>query len=456
MDEEVVVAEMAAMAQLREQVAQMAGVKLWSAETNLRLERIEWLLEAAGSPQHAYPHVHVGGTSGKGTVSALTAAILSAHGLLVGLHVSPYVQTLNETWQLDGRHAFPSVVLREALALRELGESHPSPHGPTSFFEFKVALAFKLFREVGVDVAVVEVGLGGSYDATNVLGSGVKVLTNVGLDHVDILGSTVEEIASDKIGIFRPGGRVVSGVMQPSVRRIVQDRCRELGTPLWLLGENLGVRREEDSLVVELDALMPIEVPEVPEDWQDYQVVSAGLAVAAASEVLGDRLDPAACGPAMRSVSLPGRVEVFQRDGRTAVLDGAHNADKVAASMARIRSQFGDREMVGVVALKEGKDAASLIPELAAYFRAVVFTTFQAPPWACLPPEQLAALVDDPRVEVVVEHDPHEAVRRAESIAGSDGLVVVVGSFYLVGNVRDLWVPDEVATLAGGSYGPDA
>ena len=453
MDEDVVAAEMAAMAQLRELFAEMAGVKIWTAETNLRLERIEWVLEAAGSPQHSYPHVHVGGTSGKGTVAAMTAAILSAHELRVGLHMSPYVQTLNETWQLDGRHALPSQVLHEALALRELVEAHPSPYGPPSYFEFKVALAFTLFREAKVDVAVIEVGLGGSYDATNVLGSGVKILTNVGLDHVDVLGSTVEEIATDKVGIFRPGGRVVCGATQPSVRQIVQDRCRELETPLWLIGDTLGVRRDDDTLVVELDQTR-IDVHEVPADWQEYQVVSAGLAVAAASEILGDRLDPARCSKALTSISLPGRVEVFERDGRTAVLDGAHNGDKIAASMSSIHGAFGGRDLVGVVAFKEGKDASVLIPTLAAVFRAIVFTTFDAPPWRCVPPEDLAELVDDDAgVDVIVEHDPVEAVRRAETLAGHDGVVVVIGSFYLVGNVRKRWVADEVAVLAGGSYG---
>ncbi len=453
MDEDVVAAEMAAMAQLRELFAEMAGVKIWTAETNLRLERIEWVLEAAGSPQHSYPHVHVGGTSGKGTVAAMTAAILSAHELRVGLHMSPYVQTLNETWQLDGRHALPSQVLHEALALRELVEAHPSPYGPPSYFEFKVALAFTLFREAKVDVAVIEVGLGGSYDATNVLGSGVKVLTNVGLDHVDVLGSTVEEIATDKVGIFRPGGRVVCGATQPSVRQIVQDRCRELESPLWLIGDTLGVRRDDDTLVVELDQTR-IDVHEVPPDWQEYQVVSAGLAVAAASEILGDRLDPARCSKALASISLPGRVEVFERDGRTAVLDGAHNGDKIAASMSRIRSAFGGRDLVGVVAFKEGKDASLLVRTLAAVFRDIVFTTFDAPPWRCVPPEDLAGFVDDGSgVDVIVEHDPFEAVRRAETLAGQDGVVVVIGSFYLVGNVRKRWVADEVAVLAGGSYG---
>jgi dihydrofolate synthase/folylpolyglutamate synthase len=453
MDESPVAHEMAALAELDALLRDLVGVKIWTAETNLRLERIEWLLAAAGHPQDGYRHVHVGGTSGKGTVAATTAAILSAHGCRVGLHLSPFVQTLNETWQIDGRNARPSQVLAEARVLRELMAAEPSPYGPPSYFEFKVALAFALFRSVGVDVAVVEVGLGGTFDATNVLGSGVKVLTNVGLDHTDILGDTVEKIAEDKVGIFRPGSRVVSAVTQPSVRNIVRDRCRELGSPLWLVDESLRLRRTGSLLVVEPDGEAPCTVA-VPEDWQDYQVVSAGLAIAAARGILGADLDADLATDAIRSVTLPGRVEVFHRDGRTAVLDGAHNGDKIAASLSSIASAFGGRELTAVVAMKQGKDAASLVPLLAQTFRTLVFTTFDAPPWLCVPPEELAALVDPGSgVEVVVEPDPAQAVSRAEDIAGHEGVVVVIGSFYLVGNVRSHWVPQEVAALSGGSYG---
>jgi dihydrofolate synthase/folylpolyglutamate synthase len=168
----------------------------WSSQVNLKLERIQSLVELLGNPQTSYSAIHIGGTSGKGTVAAMTASILSHHGRLTGLHLSPYVQTLTETWRLDGRYSLPSRILPVARLVTETAENIPlmPASGPVSYFELNVAIALKLFAEERVDTAIIEVGLGGARDATNVISADVAVLTNVGLDHTEVLGDTVEKL----------------------------------------------------------------------------------------------------------------------------------------------------------------------------------------------------------------------------------------------------------------------
>lgn len=204
----------------------------WSADQNLRLERIEALLRALGCPQKGLRAVHVGGTSGKGTVATMTAAILFHHNLRVGLHVSPFVSVLTETWQINGQYARPTTVLDVVRDVVRAGfeATRETPFGRPSYFEHKVATAFELFARQNVDIAVVEVGLGGALDATNVLGPGVKILTNVGLDHTEILGDTVEAIARDKVQIFKPDSTIISGVDQDSVRSIARTAAERVGS----------------------------------------------------------------------------------------------------------------------------------------------------------------------------------------------------------------------------------
>jgi dihydrofolate synthase/folylpolyglutamate synthase len=447
--------ELSSLDDLVAELEGLLGVAFWSAETNLKLQRIQWLVDAVGSPHAGLPHVHVGGTSGKGSVAAATASILSAHGQRVGLHLSPYVQTLNETWQIDGRNVKPSVALAVARRLSAAfrGTEPPPPHGLPSYFEFKVALAFLLFRQVEVDRAVVEVGLGGTLDATNVLGSGVKVLTNVGLDHTEVLGDTVEEIARDKIGIMKPGSVVVSGATQPAVRKLVQEHCEHLNLRLLMLDETLGVERVGPRrLVVRMDDEPDISVS-IPGTWRRHQEVNAGLAIAAARLSLEERLEPQACAEALQRVRLPGRVEVFTGSAGVTVLDGAHNEDKLRAALACIESMFPGRKLVGVVAVKAGKDLTAVTEILAAHLAAAVFTTFHAPPWTCEDPDGLAGRARDAGVSAVeTSTDAESALDRARELAGSQGIVVVTGSFYLVGNLRHRWVSDEEAALRGGSY----
>jgi dihydrofolate synthase/folylpolyglutamate synthase len=190
------------------------------------------MLGDLGDPHRALKIVHVGGTSGKGSTATIAAQILRSAGYRVGLHVKPHLEAVEERFVVDGS------AIESARLVELIDQIAPiARRRKPTWYELTVALAFTHFRAERVDVAVVEVGLGGTYDATNVVHPAISVITNVGLDHTDILGDTVELIATDKVGIVKSGARTISGATQPSVRAIVRERCALVGSPLWLVDE---------------------------------------------------------------------------------------------------------------------------------------------------------------------------------------------------------------------------
>jgi dihydrofolate synthase/folylpolyglutamate synthase len=445
--------ELAALRDLEHALNALIPSFRFSSDSNLKLERIAALVRALGDPQRKYRTVHVGGTSGKGTVAAMIASILSRHGHRVGLHVSPYVQTLTETWQLDGHYMLPSRVLETAAAVINISGpiAEELPFGPVSYFETKVATAFKLFEEERVDIGVIEVGLGGALDATNVLSEGVQVLTNVSLDHTEILGSTVEAIAADKVQIFKPRSTIVSGVVQPTVRSIVRDAAKAVGSPLYLLDEEVRMDSRGDSLSLELDG--DIVSVAVPAEWPMYQRRNAAIAVIASRFVDPD-LSMSAVAEAIAAVHLPGRVEHFTESGRQIVLDGAHNAEKMRTTVQHINAAYLGRKALTVLAVKSGKNIDSVLEEVMPISNRIILTTVVAELWEPTDPDILAAALarlgfDGP---VEVEPDAAAAVQKAIVATDSGDLVLITGSLYLAGNVRPRWVPTANDILSGASY----
>ena len=418
---------------LEADLAARVSQRPFAAAINLRLERIADLLARLDSPHLRVPVVHIGGTSGKGSTATFTAAVLQAHGLRVGLHLSPHLQIVNERHQIDGRPAPTSRLWalwqRMVPAVEAVGRE--GAFGPPSYFEAHVALALLLFAEEGVDVAVVEVGLGGSLDATNIIPARVAVLTNVGLDHTEILGDTPLQIARDKAGIFKPGQQAITGVTQPEVIAHVEARCADLGVPLRRLHRDFPPLQ---GVPLGLDG--------------EFQAHNAALAVEAARAFWPD-LDPVRTQAALAAAHLPGRLEVVQQAPHV-LLDGAHNPDKIRAAAASVGAQTGSgRRRIAVVALKAGKDAADILPHIDAQCDAVILTRFYDKGlWHAVPPEDLRAFL--PHAAVV--EDPLEAVQAALDRARPEDTVWITGSLYLIGDVRERWfpLPDLLAALEDG------
>jgi dihydrofolate synthase / folylpolyglutamate synthase len=427
----------------------------WSRARNLKLERMQLLVDQLGNPQLGYPAVHVAGTSGKGTVATMTAAVLTAHGRWTGLHLSPFVETLTESWQLDGAYVDPVRMLRvldRVLAAAEAIAPAIGGARPT-YFETKVAAAFELFAQEAVDVAVVEVGLGGALDATNVLGPGVKVLTNVGLDHTEILGDTIEEICADKLGILRSGSVLVSGVHQPTAIDLVRARARELGVTALVLGSELKSSvPARGRLELGLPGSERLSLA-VPGSWPPFQYENAALAVAAAGELL-PALEPERLEAALAAVRLPGRLEELADAGRAVLLDGAHNAEKLRTTVEYVRGAYAGRRVVAVLALKDTKSIEAVAGDLGGLAEAIVVTSFTAEPWRAHPPaalaEQLIALGFAGAIEQ--RDDPNDAFERALELTRPGDMIVVTGSLYLAGNLRPRWFPVAGEVAGGASY----
>jgi dihydrofolate synthase/folylpolyglutamate synthase len=352
------------------------------------LERMHRLLAALGAPQERFRAVHVVGTNGKSSTARFTAALLEAHGVRTGTYLSPHLTTFAERVRIGAEDiagdAFGAAVQRAAVVAAELdGE-------PVTQFELLTAAALDAFARAGVEVAVVEAGLGGRHDATNVLGAEVVVLTNVGLEHTRWLGSTVAAIAAEKLAVVRPGATLVLGDEQPEV---------------GALAEATGAR---------------IVRPSGDVDAPGYQKANLAAAVAAASAILGAPVTPAGVVPAV-----PGRLQVIDHAPLT-LLDGAHNAPGAAAL-----AQSVPEGAVAVFGVLDDKDAAGMLRALAPRLSAVVFTQPANP--RAVPPAALADLAGTLPVEFEVE--PRRALSRAREIAGEQGAVLVTGSIYLVADL---------------------
>lgn len=416
----------------------------FSADINLKLERIERLLELLGNPHTRYPSIHVGGTSGKGSTATMTAAILTASGYKVGLHTSPHLQLINERHRVDGKIAPISALLRllEEMwpRIEQVGAEMPQ-FGKPSYFEVQFALSCCWFAEQGVDVAVVEVGLGGTLDATNVLPAQIAIVTSVGFDHTEILGDTLAEIAENKAGIIKPNQTVITGATEPEAYAVIERAARQFDNPLWRLGDEIGHEKASDGTVTFYAdgwRYFRVEVGMLG----SFQVMNAALAVAAAHAFNAD-LDATAVRDGLRTVRFAGRMEVVQTKP-TVILDGAHNPDKMRAAAESLPHTAS--RVIGVVGMKAGKDVEQTLIHALPRMDEVVVTEFELKGlWEAVSADFLQKTVHhlNPNLPVTAEPNPRAAVRFALDRATSADLVWITGSLYLVGDVRQLWYPNE-------------
>jgi len=370
------------------------------------LERMRRLLTALGSPQERFAAVHVVGTNGKSSTVRMTAALLEAHGVRTGSYLSPHLVRFAERIRIGDEDVtdaeFGAAVERAAAAAAKVDRTLSGGERVTQF-ELLTAAALDELARREVEVAVVEAGLGGRWDATNVLGAAVCVLTNVGLEHTRWLGPTIPDIAREKLAVVPAGATLVLGEVDDEVLALAQQTGARI------------VRAE------------PLDVP-----LRGYQRTNFEVAVAAATAQHGP-LQAAQVAEVAARVRVPGRLQVVSEEPLT-ILDGAHNPSGMAALAAVLPDVVGERELVAVVSVLDDKDAAGMLRALIGKCRAMVFTASRNP--RALPPATLASLAEQlggPSTEVV--RDPRAAVRRAQELAGPDGAVLATGSIYLVADL---------------------
>jgi dihydrofolate synthase/folylpolyglutamate synthase len=386
------------------------------------LDRMRRLTTVLGLPQERFGSIHVVGTNGKSSTTRMTAAILLRHGLRTGAYLSPHLVSFTERIRVDDSDVepdrFAAAVHRAARAAAKVDRTLDEGDRVTQF-EALTAAAYWLLADAGVDVAVVEAGLGGRYDATNVIPSAVQVLTNVGLEHTRWLGPTVADIAAEKLAVVRPGGTLVVGAgLHPDAAALAERVCAERGARLVVAPADAGI-----------DTLAP----------GSYQRRNFALARAAAEAYLGG-LDEQAVRAAAASTLVPGRFQVMGGDdGRAVVvLDGAHNPGGMAALADALRGFLDGRRLVAAVSVLDDKDAAGMLRELLPLCDEVVFCA-NSNPRAMSPAtlESLASQLGGPPARTV--GDPRRALEAAREAAGPGGVALATGSIYLI---ADLLRPD--------------
>ena len=399
------------------------------------LESIAATLFALGEPHRDYPVVHVTGTNGKGTTTNLVSALLTATGLRVGTFTSPDLHAVNERIALNG-DPVDDDTLTDLLG--RLYDVESVTNVVLTRFEILTVAALLHFSDEGVDVAVVEVGLGGTWDSTNVVDGRVTVLTNVDLDHTAVLGNTVGEIATDKVGIFRPSATAIVSTTNAIVVEIATRRAGELGAELWTIEESFVLERNDLAVG---GRMITVRTPF--ERYDDvlvtlhgiHQGVNATTAVVAAEAFLGRGLGEDVVRSTLAQAVMPGRLELL-RHHPAIVVDGAHNPAGVRALCAALDGAFhveGERRCV--LGMLVGREVDDMVAPLVA----VGFTEFHccapASPRA-MDPELVAAALRRAGATAMVHPSAGAALAHARERSSDDDLIVCAGSLYLVAEVR--------------------
>lgn len=418
------------------------------------LDRIRDLLHLLGDPQRAYPSVHLAGTNGKTSTARMIDALLVAFGLRTGRTTSPHLASVTERVAIDGvalDGAAFAAAYDEVAPMVALTDSRHAD--PVTYYELLVAMAFAHFADRPVDVAVVEVGLGGRWDATNVLDAPVVVITPIGLDHQGYLGDTVAAIATEKAQIVTEDATLVSAIQEAPAADVLFQRAAEVGAQLLREGAEFGILRRAVAVGGQQLALRGLG-GEYHDVWLPlhgvHQASNAACALAAVEAFLGGQagrvggLDPDLVREGFAGVASPGRLEVM-RTAPTILLDAAHNPAGARATAAAVTDAFGFTRLVGVMAILADKDAVGILAALEPVLAEVVITTNASP--RAFGADELAGIAVEifGGDRVLVEPSLPDALAAAVELAEADGLagagVLVTGSIVTVAEARTLLGP---------------
>jgi dihydrofolate synthase/folylpolyglutamate synthase len=416
------------------------------------LGKVVELLDVLGSPQRAYPSIHLTGTNGKTSTARMIDGLLRAHGLHTGRYTSPHLETVRERISLDGEpidEARFAAVYTEVDPVAELLDARHDES--LTFFDVTTALAFAAFADAPVDVAVIEVGLGGADDATNVIQAGIAVITPIGLDHTEWLGDTLGDIALAKSGIIYPGATVISALQPAEAMEPIIERCAEVGATLAREGMEFGVVRHDVALggqMLTLQGLGGIYDEIFLPLHGAHQAQNAAIALAAVEAFLGagsgKQLDPEVVREGFAGTSSPGRLERV-RSAPTILVDAAHNPHGMAATAAALTEEFTFSRLVAVLAVMADKDVTGVLEQLEPVVDEIVVTRNSSP--RAMSPDKLGELAAEVFGEdrVTVEPELPDAIATAVAHAESDmdtalsGVgVLITGSIVTVADARKL------------------
>jgi dihydrofolate synthase / folylpolyglutamate synthase len=408
------------------------------------LDRMNGLLKKLGNPHKKLTSVHIAGTKGKGSTAMMLAAMLESCGYKVGLYTSPHLCDLRERIRVNGNMISMAALTREIAKVEPILEKMRSDK-PT-FFEIFTALAFDHFADQELDIVVIETGLGGRLDSTNVLTPKVCGLTSISMDHMHQLGKTLKEIATEKAGILKKSIPAVSAPQDPEAERVLRKVGKENGTKVLFAGKDIDFSYRVESsrmdgchtrvcLTTPRSRFEHLPVPVLGE----HQAINCGLALALLDQLKesGMEIDDAKAIKGLNDVHLPGRMELLYKDPRV-LADGAHNAASVQALMRGIGQHIPYDSMVMIFGCSGDKDIEGMMRQIATGADKVIFTRAANNPRAA-DPKELAAMYEEysGRVAQVMDNLT-EAIRTAGSAVSREDLICITGSFYLVGEAKQL------------------
>lgn len=426
---------------------EQALIKRWPEnKIEPTLDRIAALTDLLGSPQLSYPTIHIAGTNGKTTISRMIDALMSELGYRTGRFTSPHLESFLERISIKGNSIDPGEFIKNyndiALYLDLIDSKQPHQ---ISYFEALTALAFVAFAEHPVDVGIIEAGLGGEWDATNVVQSQVSVMTPIGLDHMDYLGDTLEEIAQTKAGIFKPESNVVLAAQTPEVAKVLMAQAAKVAAIPFREGIEFSVANRAIAVggqMVAINGLYGLIEDIFLPLYGAHQANNAAVALAAVEAFAGVQLDSELVRSAFSKVRSPGRCEVIHRDP-TVIIDAAHNPHGAKAIATTINSEFDFETVIGVVAVLGDKDAAGILAELSQVIDYLVVS--QSSSTRALPANELASIAKQffapEQIEVIPEL--RGAITYATEKANlsnqvNDGVsaVLITGSVVTAGEAR--------------------
>lgn len=421
--------------------------------TKLGLHNITKLLELLGNPHENIKIIHVAGTNGKGSTCAMIASILRSAGFKVGLYISPYLEVFNERMQVNGENISNEDLARLTEKVREkVFYMRENGLGSPTEFEVVTAIGFSYFKEQAVDFLVLEVGMGGRLDATNVVTPLVSVITPISMDHQQYLGSTLRDISREKCGIIKQGVPVVTAPQEDEAMAVIEDTCRERNCSLTKV-INSSVSRSPDTISyrfvnggikgMTFDLYTPkTDYPGLQIGLMGrHQLDNAATAVAVV-EPLGNsgvNLSREAIYKGLKGARWPGRLEIM-KEKPTVLIDGAHNIAGIKTLKAVLEEYFYDRKKILVVGILEDKDYTEMLEELIPVADTVICTAPDNP--RALSAARLAEAVSNifqkSQIKVYAQEKIEDALKLASSLAADEDMVVFAGSLYMIGHVRTL------------------
>lgn len=405
------------------------------------LDRIRDLLDLMGRPQEGYPLIHVAGTNGKTSTARLATLILVAHGLTTGTYTSPHLENIEERLAVNGRTSTSeefALAVSDVAAFADLREG--AGETPNTYFELTTASAFAFFAEQAVNAAVLEVGLGGRLDSTNVVDAEVCVVTSIGVDHTEFLGENIRQIAAEKLAITGPRSILVTGKLPDEALDEARLKARELGIQHRRFDHDFGVEEYERGVGGWLATIRGAEAT-----YEDiflplhgrYQLDNFAIAIAAAEALVGRKLDVEALRDAAAVATAPGRMEPLA-SSPFVMVDGAHNADGVATLVESLREEYPTTRWQLLFGVMGDKNVELMVEHLKPIVTGVITTAVDEK--RAVPAVELAQRVSRviPDVPVLAAENVEYGLDMARAEAGGEGAVLATGSIYMVGQIRKM------------------